>query len=155
MICDRNTILSGCLWDRAAVQQSIWRGSPDAHLSFKKYIVKIFFFCWSSIFFCIYPVNHFYSCRWGSGVSDSAQAFPEPCSYPTVRAKMQMKSAWQALTGSWKGEEEKYFLTKQEFTSTSHSTNGSMHPSTHLGLFSNTKDHVLSLSVRLEEIVRT
>lgn len=26
-----------------------------------------------------------------SGVSDSAQAFPEPCSYPTVRAKMQMK----------------------------------------------------------------
>lgn len=66
---------------------------------------------------------------------------------------MQMKGVWQALTGSWRGEGRKVLLNQQEFTSTNHGTDGNMYPSTHLGLFSNMKNHILSLSIRLEETV--
>lgn len=120
--------------------------------------MKIFFFCWSSVFFvCVFiqliTITSIAAGGRTFGAFDSAQAFPEPCSHPTVRTKMQMKGVWQALTGSWRGEGRKVLLNQQEFTSTNHSTDGNMYPSTHLGLFSNMKNHILSLSIRLEETV--
>lgn len=118
----------------------------------RSFLLLVFYFWY------IYPVNHnhFYSCRWEklweqkqpSRASDFAQAFPKSCSYPTVRAKMQMKGMGQALTGSWRREGPKILLSQAGIHWHASQTNRSMHLSAHLCFFSNMKGHILSLIVR-------
>lgn len=82
------------------------------------------------------------------GLLPFAQTLSRSCSYPTVRAEMQMKEVGQVLTGFWIREGPEVLLGKQEFTGTHQSTDSRVHPSSGLGFFSDMKGNVLSALLR-------
>lgn len=124
MFCSGNTGLSGCICGTELQSGSPSgehkTGSPDAHLSSKKYIMKLSAI---GLLFLVYLStyhNHLCSCReeklWEQNQPSRASAFcpdvPKSCSYPTVSAKMQMKGAGQVLTGSWRREGPEVLLSQ-------------------------------------------